>query len=101
MIDALTTVILQPDPASGRQYSVTYVYFDGVCLFSAASRKLIATFERRFSTNFLPWEQDRPRLFQSIYRVLHHVSYQGKVTIEQGLLDELDRSPLVGAGQNR
>lgn len=95
MIGALTTVLRQPDPANGKQYAVTYVYFDGVCLFSSVSRKLIATFERRFSTNFLPWANDRPRLFQTIYSVLHQATYQGNVTIEQGLLDELER-PVAG-----
>lgn len=97
MINALTTVLLQPDPENGKKYSVTYVYFDGVCLFSSVSRKLIASFERRFSTNFLQWTNDRPRLFQAIYSVLHQASYLGNVTIEQGLLDELG-SPVAVAG---
>lgn len=97
MIEALTTVIQQPDPASGRPYLVTYVYFDGVCLFSAVSSKLIATFERRFSTNFLQWAHDRTRLLQAIYSVLHQTTYKGKVTIEQGLLNELDRPGRVAA----
>lgn len=97
MFEALTTVTQQPDAERGRPYAVTYVYFDGICLFSAASRKLIDTFQRRFSTNFLQWAHDRTQLFQAIYKVLHQTSYKDNVTIEQGLLDELDALSLAAA----